>query len=181
MSLRQGMISFGPQTVARALLVALVAAFIFAVLHPGNVAPAVGQLTPDFELLDLQGQKVRLSGYRGKVVVLNFWATWCPPCIEEMPSLNRFRRSFASRGVVVVAVSVDEDEQALRRFVADHQIEMVILRDPGRRVSVLYQTYKYPETYILDRRGRLVQKWIGPRDWDDPRLLVFFQELTPEA
>ena len=187
-SIRQGMISLQPQTVARALLVVMVGAFIFTILQPGDAAPAVGEVTPDFKLSDLQGQAVRLSAYRGKVVVLNFWATWCPPCVEEMPSLNSFARIFASQGVVVVAVSVDDDERALRRFVADHQLEMVILRDPGRQVATLYQTYMYPETYILDRQGRLVQvldrqgrlvrKLVGPTDWDDPNLLAFFRELT---
>ncbi len=175
------MISLQPQTVARALLVVLVVAFIFAILNPGDAPPAVGKVAPDFELSDLQGQVVRLSKYRGKVVVLNFWATWCPPCVEEMPSLNRFARIFASRGVVVVAVSVDDDERALRRFVADHQLEMIILRDPGRQVPTLYQTYMYPETYILDRQGRLLRKLVGPADWGDPNLLVFFRELTTGA
>ena len=180
-SIREGMIFLQPQTVARALLLVLMGAFIFVILQPGDAPPAVGEVAPDFELSDLQGQAVRLSKYRGKVVVLNFWATWCPPCVEEMPSLNRFARILASRGVVVVAVSVDDDEQALRRFAADHQLEMIILRDPGRQVATLYQTYMYPETYILDRQGRLLRKLVGPADWGDPNLLVFFRELTTGA
>ena len=180
-SIREGMIFLQPQTVARALLLVLVGAFIFVILQPGAAPPAVGEVTPDFELSNLQGQQVQLSMYRGKVVVLNFWATWCPPCVEEMPSLNSFARIFASRGVVVVAVSVDDDEQALRRFMADHQLEMIILRDPGRQVATLYQTYMYPETYILDRQGRLLRKLVGPADWGDPNLLVFFRELTAGA
>lgn len=172
------MVSIRPQYVARAFLLVLIGAFIFTILNPGRAAPEVGEPTPDFELPDLDGRKVQLSGFRGKVVVLNFWATWCPPCVEEMPSLNRFQEMFAPRNVVVLAVSVDDDEEALRRFVADHRLKMIIARDPGRKVSARYQTYKYPETYVLDRRGRLVQKLIGPADWNDERLLGFFRDLT---
>ncbi len=172
------MISIRPQYVARAFLAVLVGAFIFTILNPGRAAPEVGKLTADFELPGLDGRTVKLSDYRGKVVVLNFWATWCPPCVEEMPSLNRFQEVFAARGVAVLAVSVDDDEEALRRFVADHQLKMTIARDPGRKASTLYQTYKYPESYILDRQGRLVEKMVGPADWNDQRLLTLFGNLT---
>ncbi len=175
------MIFVKPQYVTRALLVILVGAFVFTILRPGNAGPAVGETTPAFELTDMDGRRVQLSEYRGKVVVLNFWATWCPPCVEEMPSLNRFQETFGPRGVVVLAVSVDDDEQALRRFVSDYRLKMTILRDPGRRVSARYQTYKYPESYILDRRGRLVQKIVGPADWNDPSMLTFFQKFSSAA
>lgn len=153
---------------------------MYAILRPGNPAPVAGQATPDFDLMDLQGQRVQLSAYRGKIVVLNFWATWCAPCVEEMPSLNRFQETFAPQGVVVLAVSVDDDEQALRKFATDRQLKMVIARDPDRQVSARYQTFKYPETFILDRQGRLVQKLIGAADWSDPRLTSFFQNLIAQ-
>ena len=161
----------------RILLVLLVGTFLYAILRPGNPGPVIGQTTPDFQLMDLEGRRIQLSAYRGKIVVLNFWATWCAPCVEEMPSLNRFQETFAPQGVVVLAVSVDEDQQALRKFAADYQLKMVIARDPDRRVSVGYQTFKYPETFILDRQGRLVRKLIGAADWADPNLASFFKSL----
>jgi peroxiredoxin len=164
------------QYLARFLLVALVGAFLYAILRPGSAAPILGKTTPDFQLMDLEGRKIQLSAYRGKVVVLNFWATWCPPCVEEMPSLNRLQETFGSQGVVVLAVSVDEDEQALRRFVAERQLRMVVARDPSRGVSARYQTFQFPETYILDRDGRLERKIVGAADWSDPRLTSFFKE-----
>lgn len=161
----------------RILLVLLVGAFLYAILRPGLPAPVIGQTTPDFQLMDLEGRRIQLSAYRGKIVVLNFWATWCAPCVEEMPSLNRFQEAFAPQGVVVLAVSVDEDEQALRKFAADHQLKMIVARDPDRLASTSYQTFKYPETFILDRQGRLVRKLIGAADWADPRLTSFFKNL----
>ena len=161
----------------RILLVLLVGTFLYAILRPGNPAPMIGQTTPDFQLMDLEGRRIQLSAYRGKIVVLNFWATWCAPCVEEMPSLNRFQETFAPQGVVVLAVSVDEDEQALQNFAADHQLKMIIARDPDRRVSAGYQTFKYPETFILDRQGRLVRKLVGAADWADPHLASFFKSL----
>jgi len=165
------------QYATRILLVLLVGAFLYAILRPGNPGPVIGQTTPDFQLMDLEGRKIQLSAYRGKIVVLNFWATWCAPCVEEMPSLNRFQEAFAPQGVVVLALSVDEDEQALRKFAADHQLKVIIARDPDRRVSAGYQTFKYPETFVLDRQGRLVRKLIGAADWADPRLASFFKNL----
>lgn len=167
-----------PHHVTRTLLVVLIAAFVIAILRPGNAAPGIGESAPDFELSDLDGRKVKLSDYRGKVVVLNFWATWCPPCVQEMPSLTRLHESLGPRGVTVVTVSVDEDEQALRRFVANHGVRVPVLRDPGRTVSNRYQTYKYPETYILDRQGRLVEKVIGERDWSDAATMGFVQRVA---
>jgi cytochrome c biogenesis protein CcmG, thiol:disulfide interchange protein DsbE len=167
-----------PQVLSRALLILLVGAFLFAVLWSGSAAPIIGQTAPDFRLPDLNGNPVQLSDYRGQVVVLNFWATWCPPCIEEMPSLVRFQEEFAASGVVVMAVSVDDDEQALRRFVAEHNLNFVVARDAGRRVAATYHTFKYPETFILDRQGRLVQKVIGPADWNESSIRSFFRELA---
>lgn len=175
------MISIRPQWILRLLLLLLVGGFIYAILRPANSGPALGDTTPDFQLSDMDGKPLQLSGYRGKVVVLNFWATWCPPCVDEMPSLNRFQETLAPKGVVVLAVSVDDDEQVLRKFAADHQLKMTILRDPGRKVSSQYQTYKYPETYILDRQGRLAQKLIGEADWNDPNLVSFVQQLVSKS
>jgi len=168
------------QYATRILLVLLVGTFLYAILRPGNPGPVIGRTTPDFQLMDLEGRRIQLSAYRGKIVVLNFWATWCAPCVEEMPSLNRFQETFAPQGVVVLAVSVDEDEQALKKFAADYQLKMIIARDPDRRVSAGYQTFKYPETFVLDRQGRLVRKLIGAADWANPRITSFFQPLVSQ-
>ena len=149
--------------VVRGLLLLLVAAFLGAVLRPGDsAAPKPGQSVPDFDLMADDGSRVRLSDFRGKMLVINFWATWCPPCVAEMPSLDSFQQMFAGRGVEVLAISVDDDENAYRSFLAQHKLRLKTARDPEKKVSALYGTFKYPESYITDREGRLVQKIVGP-------------------
>src|SRR5215510_4053262 len=101
----------------RTALLAVVAIFLAAFLHDSSQAiPVIGQSLPGFSLENDGGRAVRLADLRGKVVVVNFWATWCPPCIEEMPSLDRFARTYAPRGVEVVAISVDDDEKLYKDF-----------------------------------------------------------------
>jgi peroxiredoxin len=133
--------------------------------------PQVGMAAPEFELPDLEGDRHRLADFRGKVVVLNFWATWCPPCIDEMPSLEKLHRALAERGVAVVAISVDERFSDVPAFVGKLGLTFAVLYDEGKRVSRKYRTFKYPETYILDREGRLRSKVVGPRDWAAPTVI----------
>jgi peroxiredoxin len=142
--------------------------------------PQVGNPVPDFILPDLEGKSHRLADLRGRVVVLNFWATWCPPCIDEMPSLQRLHRAFADRGIAVVAVSVDERFSDVSAFARKFQLTFTVLHDEGKKVSRKYQTFKYPETYILDREGRLKTKVVGPRDWAAPTVIRDMVELLKE-
>ena len=135
-----------------------------------------GSKAPDFSF-ELGGNPARLADLRGKVVVLNFWATWCPPCVEEMPSLNRLQRQIAPQGGVVLGVSVDEDAAAYQKFLTDHQISFPTYRDPSKQISARYGTFMYPETYIINREGRIARKIIGPQNWDSPELVDYLQNL----
>jgi peroxiredoxin len=169
-----------------AVVVALVigAAFLYArmaerkgyALRPGAEAPV-------FRLPSLSGPEVDLASYRGKVVVLNFWATWCPPCVAEMPSLERLHRALGPEGLAVVTVSTDEDEEELRDFVKRHSLTVPVLLDPGGRVAAgRYRTTGYPETFVLDRGGRLLHQYVGPAEWDTPDALAHFRSLLgPEV
>jgi peroxiredoxin len=121
--------------------------------------------------------KVTLSQFRGQVVVLNFWATWCPPCVEEMPSLVEMQRRFKAKGVTVLAVSVDVDEGAYRQFVKDHNVDLLTVRDPDQKSSALYGTFKFPETYIVDRNGVIRRKFIGAVEWTAPEVTDFLGKL----
>jgi cytochrome c biogenesis protein CcmG, thiol:disulfide interchange protein DsbE len=135
-------------------------------LQPGSEAPA-------FRLPALAGGDVDLASQRGKVVVLNFWATWCPPCVAEMPSLERLHRALLPEGLSVVTVSADEDEAELRRFVEERALTLPVLKDPGGRVAGgLYRTTGYPETFVLDRDGRLLEHVVGPAEWDAPERIA---------
>ncbi len=140
-------------------------------LKPGTAAPA-------FRLPSLDGGEVDLSAYRGRLVVVNFWATWCPPCVAEMPSLERLHRTLGREGVQVLGVSTDEDEAALRRFVAARGVTFPILRDPGGRVAAgAYRTTGYPETFVIDPAGLIKEQYVGPAEWDTPEALAHFRQL----
>jgi peroxiredoxin len=136
-----------------------------------------GQAVPDFQLPALAGGTGDLAARRGRVVLLNFWATWCPPCVAEMPSLDRLARTLAAEGLVVVAVSVDNDEAALREFVARHQLGLTILRDPGAHTAAAYRVTGYPQTFLIARDGTLVKTVLGPAEWDTPEAIAYFRGL----
>jgi len=127
----------------------------------------VGDAAPPFSIVADRGRSISVPNFDGKLLVLNFWATWCPPCVSEMPSLNQFQKDFAAAGVVVLGVSVDRNERAYRRLIEQKKVAFLTARDPEARISSRYGTFKYPETYVIDRTGKVVQKIIGPADWTD--------------
>jgi len=162
----------------RTALLALVAVCLAAFLREsGQAIPVIGQPLPAFDLEGDGGRAIRLADLRGKVVVVNFWATWCPPCVEELPSLDRFARTYGPRGVEVVAISVDDDVKLYRDFLQARNLSLRTVRDPSKSVAMQYGTFKYPETYIADRQGHLVRKIVGGADWMDPRVTEMFDEL----
>ena len=132
---------------------------------------------PPFELPDLDQRTHRLSDFAGQVVVLNFWATWCPPCVEEMPSLQRLQDLLGDDGLKVVAVSVDERYSDIPSFVAEHDLRFLVLHDLGKRVSRRYEVFQFPETWIIRRDGTLASHIIGARDWAAPGSLEIFRDL----
>jgi cytochrome c biogenesis protein CcmG/thiol:disulfide interchange protein DsbE len=131
---------------------------------------------PEFSVQD-SDHIVALNQFRGQVVVLNFWATWCPPCVEEMPSLVEMQRRMKAKGVTVLAVSVDVDENAYCRFLKDHGVNLLTVRDPAQKSSNLYGSFKFPETYIIDRNGVMRRKFIGAVDWTEPEVTDFLGKL----
>jgi len=122
-------------------------------------------------------RKVVLDQFRGQVVVLNFWATWCPPCVEEVPSLVEMQRRMKDKGVTVLAISVDADQGAYDHFIKEHNVNLLTVRDPDQKSSALYGTFKFPETYIIDRNGVMRRKFIGPLDWTQPEITGFLGQL----
>jgi len=133
---------------------------------PTSTSGLVGHAAPDFTLTDMQGQKVTLSQFRGKVVVLNFWATWCPPCREEMPSMERLHRDLESKGLVMLAVNVEENgKKAVSQFLQKTPYSFPILLDSENDAQNAYGVFRFPESYIIDRNGVVVEKIIGGRNW----------------
>jgi cytochrome c biogenesis protein CcmG/thiol:disulfide interchange protein DsbE len=137
-----------------------------------------GTPAPPLRLPALPDGEVALESYRGHVVVVNFWATWCPPCVEEMPSLERLHRTLGGEGLAVLGVSIDEDGAALAAFVRRTGVTFPILRDPGGRGPVAaWRTTGYPETFVLDGTGKIVRKIVGPTRWDTPEAINWFRGL----
>ncbi len=143
-------------------------------------APRPGEPAPPFELPDLGGSTHALEDFRDHVVVLNFWATWCPPCVEEMPSLQRLEDAFADRGLRVVAVSVDERLSDVPAFVEAHRLRFLVLHDSGKRVSRRWNVFQFPETWVVKRDGTLASHIVGARDWAAPQSLEVFSALLDE-
>jgi len=144
--------------------------------YGGTRPPRIGSNAPEFTVQDSE-HTVALSQLRGQIVVLNFWATWCEPCVEEVPSLVEMQRRMKSKGVTVVAVSVDVNENNYRQFVKEHTVNLMTVRDPDQRTSNLYGTFKFPETYIIDRNGVMRRKFIGAVDWTEPEITDFLSKL----
>jgi peroxiredoxin len=139
---------------------------------------AIGESAPEFTLPSLTQGSFSLHDFRRQVVVLNFWATWCPPCVEETPGLEEFAEKMRAQGVTVIGISVDQDTAALQIFAAEQRLSFPILRDPNQAVANRYGTFKFPETYIIDQDGRVAEKLIGAVDWQDPRIAAFVRELA---
>ena len=138
-----------------------------------------GVSAPGFQLRSLAGGTGDIGALRGRVVLVNFWATWCPPCVQEMPSLERLHRALGGEGLSVLGVSVDEDEAAVREFVSRHGMTFPILRDPGGRTAASYRTTGYPETFVIGPDGTILRILVGPAEWDTPEALAYFRGLLP--
>ena len=138
--------------------------------HPSQI----GSIAPDFTVAD-GTSSVHLASLRGRVVVLNFWATWCPPCVEELPSLLALQQRMPQ--VDVVAISIDEDDSIYHKFLIDHNVTLRTVRDTAQSSNALYGTYKLPETYVIDRKGILRRKFIGAQQWTSPEILDYLAKL----
>jgi cytochrome c biogenesis protein CcmG/thiol:disulfide interchange protein DsbE len=157
------------------VLLGLVTLFL-AGCYRGSRPPHIGTAAPDFTIQDAD-RKVSLNQLRGKIVVLNFWATWCPPCVDEMPSLVQMQQKMKGKGVEVLAVSVDADQGAYQKFLKDYNVNLLTVRDPDQKSNNLYGTFKFPETYIIDRQGVLRRKFVGPIDWGQAEIVDYLTKL----
>jgi peroxiredoxin len=131
----------------------------------------------DFELARLTGGKVKLSSYRGRVVFLNFWATWCPPCRGEMPSMERLYQLLRGRGLEIVAVDLQEPKDTVQKFVKDHALTFPILLDTSGAVGGAWGAQSIPTTYLLDRKGGIIARSVGGREWDSADMVALFETI----
>jgi thiol-disulfide isomerase/thioredoxin len=154
------------------LLLALVGA-IYAGIHERIVV--AGDTAPGFTIKADNGRTVSLPNFGGKILVLNFWATWCPPCVQETPSLSRFAAEYANKGVVVLGVSVDKDLKAYDGFLQRFKPAFLTARDAQLHAD--YGTFMYPETYIIDAQGKVLKKIAEPADWMAPDVTQYINSL----
>jgi peroxiredoxin len=167
-----------------AAFLGIIAVFAMPSYRHGEASLA-GKRAQDFSM-ELAGKPAHLSDFRGKVVVLNFWGTWCPPCIEETPALNRLQKYLAARNGVVLGVAADEDAVQYESFLREHGVIFPTYRDPATKeqhspIAKTYGTVMIPETYIIDRNGKIARKIIGMQEWDSPEMLAYFDSILGKS
>src|SRR5260370_3571333 len=163
------------------LLVAL--AFVIVYTMQDHIV-VVGDRAPNFSVVSDGVMQISPRNFGGKVLVLNFWATWCAPCVQEMPSLNEFSKMMAASGVVVLGISLDRNEKLYRNMLKRFQVSFQTARDPAENINTRYGTYNFPESYIINRDGKVVQKFAGlpeqdgvPKRWTDPDIVNYVKSL----
>ena len=157
------------------IVISIVGVVVFALMLAVKVRPAlalieIGSRAPDFPATNLAtNQPLMFEQYRGKVVLLNVWATWCAPCRIEMPSMQRLHEKFQGTDFVIVAVSIDrEGPEVVNQFVKELGLTFDVLHDPTTDIERIYQTTGVPESFIIDRNGVIIKKVIGAAEWDGP-------------
>lgn len=136
-----------------------------------------GSPAPDFTLKDLQGNRISLRDLRGKVIFLNFWATWCPPCQLEMPTMEELHKEFGSQGLVILAVNYREGPEEIQAFLRQHDLTFTALVDEKAEVFELYKAWSLPTTYLINKKGEILGRVIGYRDWHNQQAEVLFRQL----
>ncbi len=167
------------RNITTVLVLAFIAGLLFLFARPDyrQGEPSLrGTSEKDFPLV-IDGKPARLSDLKGKVVLLNFWATWCPPCVDEAPSLNALQRRIAPLGGTVLGVSVDDDQSAYEQFIKHYELTFPTFRDTTKQIPLMYGTTMYPDTYIIDRNGKLDRKIVGPQDWSSPEMTQYLNNL----
>jgi cytochrome c biogenesis protein CcmG/thiol:disulfide interchange protein DsbE len=160
----------------RGAILVLTVAFVYVIY--GSIYQRIvvaGDSAPDFTITSDTGRTVSLSNFGGKVLVLNFWATWCPPCVEETPSLSRFAADYAPKGVVVLGVSVDKDPKAYAAFLQRFHPTFLTARETKTHED--YGTFMYPETYIIDSNGKVLKKIAEAVDWTSPDVTAYINSV----
>jgi cytochrome c biogenesis protein CcmG, thiol:disulfide interchange protein DsbE len=179
--MKQNRIDLAIKAATGALLAVL--AFVIVYSMQDHVV-GVGDSAPSFTIKTESGVEMSPRNFGGKLLVLNFWASWCAPCVQEIPSLNEFQKMFASQGVVVLGVNVDSRPELYRNMLKKFKISFPTARDPEENINYRYGTYKVPESYIIDRNGKVLQKYAGLPEvngewklWTDPEIVNYVRSL----
>jgi len=141
----------------------------------GNHPDQIGKAAPQFVVNDGQ-ESVNLTALRGHVVLLNFWATWCGPCVQELPDLEKLQRDLPQ--VNVVTISTDEDDATYRAFLLRYRVSLLSVREGDTAANALYGSFRYPETYVIDKNGIIRRKFIGPQDWTSSEIESYLRKMA---
>ncbi len=144
---------------------------------PWDIDSLVGTFAPEFTLKDVKGRDVSLSDFRGKVVFLNFWATWCPPCKEEIPSLKKLQVTYRKKGLVVIGIASDRSLKQIKNFLKKHALNYTVLIDSDIKITHKYKVFALPTSFLIDRRGRIVKKFIGAFQFNDKEIKEIIDSL----
>jgi cytochrome c biogenesis protein CcmG, thiol:disulfide interchange protein DsbE len=156
---------------------AIAVLYVFAMPSYRHGEPSIaGRRAADFEF-QMNGRTTHLADLHGKVVVLDFWASWCPPCVEETPALNALQQRIAAQGGVVLGISQDEDPDAYQKFLTEQHVIFPTYREPDKKVPTTYGTVMIPEAYLISRDGVIARKIVGPQDWAGPELTATIDTL----
>jgi peroxiredoxin len=162
----------------RIILILLTFLFLTAEApSPWGIDELIGKKAPDFTLKDLNDKTVSLSSLKGSVVLINFWATWCPPCRAEMSSLNNLYKEYKNNGLSVIAVSTDRSISSVKDFLTKKPVELPVLMDSDSKVSRRFKVFSLPTSFLLDKNGVIVQKFLGEEEWDSPEMNKKIKEL----
>jgi len=148
---------------------------LYMQLH--EVIVNAGDKAPGFSVTADNGRTITPKDFGGKLLLVNFWATWCPPCIDEIPGLNEMARQLAPKGLVIVAISQDADENAYKQFLEKSPLAFLTVRDPSKDIQLSYGTKQIPESYLIDRNGRVIEKYISSQLWASPQMIQHVQSL----
>lgn len=167
------------------ILLAVAALALWAIVtmlrHDFQTGPEIGSPAPTFSLPSLEGEELSLEDFRGKAILLNFWATWCGPCRYEMPSLEALYQKYKDQGLVVLGISVDEEGwKPIREFLKVVPVSFPIVLDKDQRVTEAYETYRVPETYFIDPEGKVAGKVVGPQDFHQDVFYKKVERILPD-
>jgi peroxiredoxin len=159
-----------------AILTLLIIAPLHGVVAPWEIEEIMDKPAPEFMLQDLQGNNISLSDFKNKIILINFWATWCEPCKNEMPSLNKLFIKYRDRGFVVLGISIDRSKEPVIEFLKSIPLDFPVLLDSTVEISQKYKVYAYPTSFLIDRKGLIRAKFIGEEDWLAPEKTMLIEK-----
>lgn len=143
---------------------------------PWDIEALPNSQAPAFSLFDTNGKTISSTAFQGKVMLINFWATWCAPCREEMPTLDALQHEFKGKGLAIIGINIDNDLSPVKQFIKDSKTKFLILHDPEMKIHDTYKVTSYPCTFLVDKKGVIQKYWLGPQEWNSDEFKKILQQ-----